>query len=120
MFEKCHAVVNPIPFYKVGDYDRYLQRESKYGPECTHIQYPTHLDQQCIDAKEQCGFEIYVPITLKVCLFISTSPIPMNQKGILLMLQVSMSTTLTVQSIVFPTCIIDLIIFVNLHKTLEN
>lgn len=22
VFEKCHAVVNPIPFYKVGNYDR--------------------------------------------------------------------------------------------------
>lgn len=22
VFEKCHGVVNPIPFYKVGNYDR--------------------------------------------------------------------------------------------------
>ena len=97
-----------------------VQRESRYRPECTHVQYPTQLDQQCIEAKEQCGFEIYVPITLNVCLFISTSPIPMNQNVFLLMLQFSMSTTLTVQSIDFPMCIIDLIIFLNLHKTFEN
>lgn len=65
----------------------------------------------------KCGFENYVFTTLKICLVTGTSPIPVNQKIFLLMLQLSMTTTLTVQSIDFTVCIIKLNIFANLHKT---
>lgn len=30
-----------------------VQRKSKYEPECTHVRYHMHFDQQCIEAKEK-------------------------------------------------------------------
>lgn len=40
-----------------------------------------------------------------------------NEKIFLLMLQFSFSEMLTMQNISFPCCIIEFLIFANLHKT---
>lgn len=94
-----------------------VQRESKYKPDWTHIWCPTHWISNAEKLRNRCGFENYVSTTLKVCLVTGTSPIPVNQKIFLLMLQLSMTTTLTVQNVDFTMCIIEFSILVNLQKT---